>query len=346
MNLAEFWDRFDRGEKNFQGYVIQDIDFDGVDFDGIDFSNADLRDAKMCKTTFENCNFSGAILIGCDFDEVSLTNSKLVGTKFNSCTMVELYADRCDLSESQFISASLGDVYFRESNLSKSQWQQAHWCGGLTECNLSQAQMDGLFAANVQIVNTIYPNGVSGDLSWHNIQVKEKPPTPNAPITVHDRNLIELKSAVGIDYSMLRDLLSECRWNAAQNKTHDLIGNLVGGGVYYLNPDSIAKISCTDLMTIDRLWVEYSWGRFGFSVQKEIWISIYGGYSCNAENYNVFRKQVWSSGIKDRKKLKDEKFIQHVPAGCYPDTVSFFLLNEEELGLANFYHHLSECQSD
>jgi uncharacterized protein YjbI with pentapeptide repeats len=344
MNLDEFWDRFDRGERSFQGCVIQNINFDGIDFDGIDFSNADLGGANIRKTTFENCNFTSANFSGCDIECVSFTNSQFLGSNFTACTVEELAFDRCDLSESKFIDAQM-DVYFYLCNLSKSQWQGTHWSGGLTECNLSQAQMDGLFAANVQIVNTIYPNGVSGELSWQNVQVKGEPPTPRAPIIIHDRNLVELKSALGIDYSMLRDLLSECRWSAAQNKTHDLIGNLVGGGVYYLKPESIAKISCTDLMTIDRLWVEYSWGRFGFSVQKEIWISIYGGYSCNTENYNVFRKQVWTSGIKDRKKLKDEKSIKQIPAGCYPDTVSFFLLNEEELGLANFYRHLSECQS-
>ncbi|MBD2185293.1 GUN4 domain-containing protein [Planktothrix sp. FACHB-1355] len=31
------------------------------------------------------------------------------------------------------------------------------------------------------------------------------------------------------------------------------------------------KLPCTDLRTIDRLWVDYSNGRFGFSVQKRIY---------------------------------------------------------------------------
>ncbi len=37
-----------------------------------------------------------------------------------------------------------------------------------------------------------------------------------------------------------------------------------------------ATDTCEDLRTIDQLWVKYSNGRFGFSVQKRIWHSIGG----------------------------------------------------------------------
>ncbi|HLO51792.1 MAG TPA: GUN4 domain-containing protein [Kamptonema sp.] len=39
----------------------------------------------------------------------------------------------------------------------------------------------------------------------------------------------------------------------------------------WLNDDTIYKLPCTDLRTIDRLWLERSKGRFGFSVQKRIY---------------------------------------------------------------------------
>ncbi|MBW4600116.1 MAG: GUN4 domain-containing protein [Calothrix sp. FI2-JRJ7] len=32
--------------------------------------------------------------------------------------------------------------------------------------------------------------------------------------------------------------------------------------------------SCQDVYTIDSLWVKYSGGRFGFSIQKQIWESL------------------------------------------------------------------------
>jgi hypothetical protein len=344
MNLDEFWGLFNRGERNFQGCVIQDVNFDGIDFHDVDFSNADLSNSRIRKTTFEKCSFTNANFGGCNVECVSFTNCQLIGSNFTSCMIEELAFNRCNLSESKFISAQM-DVYFFLSNLSKSQWQQTDWSGGLTECNLTEAQMNDMFARKVQIVNTIYPNGVSGDLSWYDVRVKGEPPTPKASIIVHNRNLIELKSAVGMDYSVLRDLLSECRWIAAQEKTHESISNLLGGDDYYLRPELIAKIPCVDLMTIDLLWESNSWGQFGFSIQKEIWVSICRGHTCNSKDYNIFRKQIWNKKINERKKLKDEKAIKQVPAGCFPDTASFFLLNEQEEGLANFYCHLSECQS-
>ena len=40
--------------------------------------------------------------------------------------------------------------------------------------------------------------------------------------------------------------------------------------------ESIEKFPCEDLRTIDQLWVKYSNGRFGFSVQKRIYQSLGG----------------------------------------------------------------------
>lgn len=39
----------------------------------------------------------------------------------------------------------------------------------------------------------------------------------------------------------------------------------------YLGVEDIENFPCQDLRTIDRLWMKYSNGRFGFSVQKKIW---------------------------------------------------------------------------
>jgi len=43
-----------------------------------------------------------------------------------------------------------------------------------------------------------------------------------------------------------------------------------------LNKKSIYNFPCEDLRTIDQLWVKYSQGRFGFSVQKKIWLEVGG----------------------------------------------------------------------
>jgi hypothetical protein len=40
--------------------------------------------------------------------------------------------------------------------------------------------------------------------------------------------------------------------------------------------EDIHRFSCTELRIIDQLWVKYSNGRFGFSIQKQIWQSLSG----------------------------------------------------------------------
>jgi hypothetical protein len=44
----------------------------------------------------------------------------------------------------------------------------------------------------------------------------------------------------------------------------------------YLPEEDIKKFPCRDLLTIDQLWLASSGGKFGFSVQKQIWIKCGG----------------------------------------------------------------------
>jgi uncharacterized caspase-like protein len=85
----------------------------------------------------------------------------------------------------------------------------------------------------------------------------------------------DLSSDVGIDYTHLRDLLQAQRWLEADQETTKLMLKVAEAEQQrYLNINTINKFPCTDLYTIDKLWVGYSHGRFGFSVQHHIWQSI------------------------------------------------------------------------
>ena len=87
----------------------------------------------------------------------------------------------------------------------------------------------------------------------------------------------DLSSERGVDYTKLRDLLAWGQWRQADKETVAVMlkaANREQKG--YLDSESIAKFPCTDLRTMDQLWVKYSKGRFGFSVQKRIWESIGG----------------------------------------------------------------------
>jgi hypothetical protein len=86
-----------------------------------------------------------------------------------------------------------------------------------------------------------------------------------------------LKSEKGIDYTRLRDLLAAKNWKEADEETYRVMLQAVGKkDGHWFTSDELLNFPCTDLRTIDRLWVKYSNGHFGFSVQKEIYLSVGG----------------------------------------------------------------------
>ena len=72
-------------------------------------------------------------------------------------------------------------------------------------------------------------------------------------------------------YLNLRDLLKAGKWKEANEETKMLILKAVERSKEgFLDEESIKKFPSYDLRMIDKLWVKYSNGRFGLSVQKRI----------------------------------------------------------------------------
>jgi len=87
-----------------------------------------------------------------------------------------------------------------------------------------------------------------------------------------------LISAVGTDYGKLHALLSTGQWQAADQETKEVMLRVVGQ-VDFLPKELIDQFPCEDLRTIDQLWVSYSSGRFGFSVQVKILKEVGGDWA-------------------------------------------------------------------
>ncbi len=89
----------------------------------------------------------------------------------------------------------------------------------------------------------------------------------------HDTD--DLRSEKGVDYTQLRDLLKAQQWKEADQETLDAMLKAAGRvSEGWLGSQSMENFPCTDLRTIDQLWVKYSKGHFGFSVQKRIFDSV------------------------------------------------------------------------
>ncbi len=100
-------------------------------------------------------------------------------------------------------------------------------------------------------------------------------------------------SAVGMDYINLRNLLVAKKWKEADEETARVMCKVAGREKEgWLDRESIDKFPCEDLRTIDQLWVKYSNGHFGFSVQKRIYQSLGGTRKYDIEVWQKFGDKV------------------------------------------------------
>jgi len=104
---------------------------------------------------------------------------------------------------------------------------------------------------------------------------------------------IELKSAKGIDYRKLEDLLKRQQWKQADEETANVMLQVANRTEeIWLRESDIDNFPCEDLRTIDQLWVKYSGGRFGFSVQAKIYRELGGTQQYNERVWNAFGDRV------------------------------------------------------
>ncbi|MGI2904700.1 GUN4 domain-containing protein [Tolypothrix sp. VBCCA 56010] len=131
----------------------------------------------------------------------------------------------------------------------------------------------GITGEELKIDRTVFSQLVQPDTSAvQSIEILNSNPVIQSPPQTDD-----LASEKGIDYTKLRNLLAAKNWKEADQETYRVMIQAVGkeDGDYF-DEDELLNFPCTDLRTIDRLWVKYSNGHFGFSVQKEIYLSVGG----------------------------------------------------------------------
>ncbi len=119
------------------------------------------------------------------------------------------------------------------------------------------------------------------------LQIKTSVSIPQTTITQTPPS-IQLKSAKGIDYRNLEDLLKRQQWKEADEETANLVRKVTNRVKDWLRDEDIQKFPCEDLRTIDQLWVYYSNGKFGFSVQGQIYREIGGMEEYNERNWDIF----------------------------------------------------------
>ena len=105
--------------------------------------------------------------------------------------------------------------------------------------------------------------------------------------------IVPLKSDRNIDYAPLLQLLLNKELQEADRLTLEKLCELAGDialrrkWVYFTE---VEQMPATDLQTLNQLWLVHSEGKFGFTVQRKIWLSVGRNWE------NLWAKIAWKTG--------------------------------------------------
>jgi serine/threonine protein kinase len=115
------------------------------------------------------------------------------------------------------------------------------------------------------------------------------PPYKVNPSPTPTQSSIELQTSRA-DFRQLDRLLTSGKWKEADRETENVMCKIMGREKEgWLTDYSYENFPCKELKIIDDLWVKYSNGKFGFSVQKDIWVKN-GGKLDGDYDYKTFEK--------------------------------------------------------
>ena len=98
-------------------------------------------------------------------------------------------------------------------------------------------------------------------------------------------------------FQNLEALLKAGKWREADLETWELMKKLTKREREgWLRPEDVKNFPRQELRKMDQLWVKYSNGKFGFSVQKQIWLDL-GGKLDGEYDWDTFTK-LWDTFTK------------------------------------------------
>nr|WMP12170.1 Ycf53 [Laurencia verruciformis] len=127
---------------------------------------------------------------------------------------------------------------------------------------------------------------------------------------------LKLKSCSDIDYEPLQKLLINENFKEADQLTNQHLCKLVKTKTNiekkWLYFTDIQFLPTEDLFTLDFLWKIYSRGKFGFSVQKQIWIK-------SNKNWDILWEKIsWTSNGSMKRYPQEFQWTIQAPEGHLP----------------------------
>jgi hypothetical protein len=106
-------------------------------------------------------------------------------------------------------------------------------------------------------------------------------------------------------YTQLETYLQQGKWREADEETAFIFYQVMVSNGYKNWDKLLQNFPSQILKELDRLWVSYSDGHFGFSIQKQIWESVGGHPEADYQTWEKFGEQV---GWYDR---EEDEWIAH-----------------------------------
>lgn len=160
-----------------------------------------------------------------------------------------------------------------------------------------------------------------------------------------------IQSDMGADYSRLRQLLWQQEWQGADKETERVLLAAISRDMQPLTPETVLRIPCLDLRTIDQLWLRYSSDRYGFSVQQRIY-----NQETGRQPLDFLRILGWQGGLalgnvsllKVAKPYSELQFHGEAPMGHLPtwrwachSLESGYQVSESMI--ETFFLHMEKC---
>jgi hypothetical protein len=125
-------------------------------------------------------------------------------------------------------------------------------------------------------------------------------------------------------FTKLDQYLAQGKWQEADMETAKVMCKIMNAP--YLNNDQCRNFPVEELKIIDDLWIKYSDGKFGFSVQKEIWLEcggLLGNHDSNSKIYSEIypkfvKRLIWYLPKKGILPYSELSFHNTAPRGHLP----------------------------
>ncbi|MEG4032110.1 MULTISPECIES: GUN4 domain-containing protein, partial [unclassified Microcoleus] len=225
-----------------------------------------------------------------------------------------------------------------------------------TVSNLKQGQLNPFFIGFIFVCVTViyfyspylsfcchpdYPPKAppSPELSPQKTESSPTPTRKDTPPTLEPKEPLETPAkTLDVDYLPLQNLLASKKFKEADRETLQvmlLVANREREG--WLDVKNIDNFSGETLRRINQLWVDYSNGNFGFSVQKQVWVSV--GGQTGVYDVVVADRFIKRVGWGD-KKYKSVTYKLSTPSGHLPWEIN---TNVWDFGVPYLAKRLESC---